>query len=50
MGDCARDLVGECRKCERVVCRVCVPKELWNVYFQIADIPHGYDGLCGHIV
>lgn len=25
VGDCARDMVAECRRCARVVCRVCIP-------------------------
>jgi len=25
VGDCARDMVADCRRCARVVCRVCYP-------------------------
>lgn len=41
VGDCARDLVGECRKCTRVVCRVCVHPVFWYLWFHRGDdFPH----------
>ena len=35
LGACARDLVGACRRCGRIICRVSAAVRLCNVLFRI---------------
>lgn len=30
IGTCARDMVGECRRCSKIVCRVCISSRDWE--------------------
>ncbi|PQE04696.1 sulfate transporter protein [Rutstroemia sp. NJR-2017a BBW] len=41
VGDCARDMVGECRRCSRVVCRNCTIKSPSSV-----DLLHRHRRIC----
>jgi hypothetical protein len=40
VGDCARDMVGECRRCSKVVCRVCIfiPVYDFNVLYAWGEV------------
>lgn len=40
VGPCARDMVAECRKCSKIVCRVCPSRCVLLARIQIADLPH----------
>jgi hypothetical protein len=50
IGPCARDMVGECRKCSEIVCRVCRSRSLPFVRTKVADIRGRTASLNRHIL